>query len=490
MRTINPYVRARDGRLLPRLRGGEAATVTLDDVMGAVSTLKTAVDDMKAGAVDRETVENIVADVLQKSALRRGYVPDALALDAEGNPVDVERELLGKTEADRFKAMLDLPAKDTAAVLRRDVADVEEFRARADNLVLLSAVLIGQGRVAHPKETAYYGRQFVPAFRAAIDTVTAGEGAEFVPTELSSQLIERVNLELRVMSIIPEISMPTNPFELPARALQRVRGGRHVEQTADTGQTKAKKITPGTRKVVLTAAKFMTEILTSKEAEEDSIIAVLPFLREELTEFTAADLEDAGINGDATGAHRDSDSDTADDPRKNWNGIRQIANANGAERDHGGGDLTVAGLRSNRKLMGRYGIDPGQIVHVIGMTAYIDLLSDTNVHTVDKYGANATVLTGELGRADGVPLIVSEYVREDLTAAGIHDGVTKTKTVAATVNRRALLRGTRRQLTVEFLRELYSESDQDAVKVSTRQALAERYTGDKAVAVSRNVDAT
>lgn len=472
---------------MPDTQNG-AGAATVEDVAQSVAGLKQAVEDMNKGRVDRETVEQMVREAVEASQRATGYRPEPIAVDEHGNPRDIERELLGGTPAERFRSMLELPARDTAAILNRDAGDIEEFRTRSDNLVLVSAILAGQGKIANPKETDYYGRQFVPAFRAAIDTQTAGEGLEFVPTELSSQLVERVSLALRVVALFPEIPMPTNPFKLPAMALARTRGGRHVEQTADSGQTKIKKITPGTRGLTLTAAKFATMVLTSKEAEEDSIIAVLPFLRDELVDFTAGDLEDAAINGDTTATHRDSDTTATDDPRKNWEGIREVAEDVTSQRDHGGGDLTVAGLRANRKLMGKYGVDPSNLAHVIGVGPYIDLLSDTNVLTVDKYGGQATLLSGELGRADGAPLIVSEYVRQDLNASGVHDGVTTTKSVAATVHRRAFVRGTRRQLTVEFLRELFSESDQDAVKVSTRQALERRYGSDKAVAVSYNVD--
>lgn len=469
------------------------ATATLDDVASSVADLQTSVEEMKEGRVDRSTVEAMVKDAVEKSGQVRGYQPDPVALDEKGNPVDVERAL-GADPQERFVNMLTLPARETAAVLRCDVETLQNFRTKADDLVLLSAILAGRGKVQSPKETKFYGSQFLPAMRAAVDTVTEGEGAEFVPRELSSQLIDRVNLALRVVQLFPEVTMPTNPFDLPARALARVRGGRHTEQTADTGQTKIKKVTPGSRKITLEAAKFATTVLSSKEASEDEIIAVLAFLREELLDLTAADLEDAANNGDTAEEHRDPDSDEADDPRKNWDGIRKVANANETERDHENKALMVAGLRANRKLMGKYGIDPGQLAHVIGLTSYIDLLSDENVQTVDKYGAQATVLTGELGRADGVPLVVSEYVREDLNAEGVRDeegeAPVQNRSTAATVHRRAFVRGTRRMLSVEFYRELYAEEDQDGTKISTRQALTERYTGDPAVAVTINVATT
>jgi hypothetical protein len=467
----------------------EEKETTLEDVAGSVAALTTAVTEMKEGLVDRETVEQIAAEAVSKSAAHRGYTPDPIAVDSEGNPIDVERELLGAAPSERFVSMLELPAADVAAVLRRDVETIDHLRARSDNLVLLNTIMRGQSEGGFDvRNSRYYKAQFLPALQAAWDTQTAGEGQEFVPRQLSASLIERVNLQLRVLSLFPEVEMPTPTFDIPARALARTRGGRHTEQTADTGQTKFKKITAGSRKLTLTAAKFATEILASKEASEDSIIAVLAFLQEELEEFTAADLEDAAINGAKTA--RDSDSEAEDDPRLNWDGLRKVAKANSAERDHGGGDLTVAGLRANRKLMGKYGIDPGNLVHIIGMGPYIDLLAEEKVQTVDKYGAAATILTGELARADGAPLIVSECVRGDLNATGVFDNTTKTRSVAITTHKKAMLRGTRRALTVQFLRELYAESDQDGVIVTTRQALEKRYGTDKAVALSYNVDAT
>jgi len=51
------------------------------------------------------------------------------------------------------------------------------------------------------------------------------------------------------------------------------------------------------------------------------------------------------------------------------------------------------------------------------------------VRTVDKYGQFATVLNGELGKIDGIPVIVSEKIRENLNASGVYDGTTTTKTL-------------------------------------------------------------
>jgi hypothetical protein len=140
--------------------------------------------------------------------------------------------------------------------------------------------------------------------------------------------------------------------------------------------------------------------------------------------------------------------------------------------------------------MGKYGVDPTRVAHFVGVASYIDLLSDSTVKTVDMYGSNATVLTGELARVDGAPVIPTEHVREDLNASGVHDGVTSDRSVAITARDDAVIRGQRRALRVEILRERYADFDQDAVKVTQRQAFEPRYGTDRAVAVTYNVNPT
>lgn len=446
-----------------------------EPVAQAVAELTRAVEGMREGLIDEEQVRRIADDVVQQSqANRSGYTP----------PDDVDPELarrgLPASGPARLRALHATPARRGAAMAGRPVEDVQEFHRASDQLVLLSTIM---GRDA--QDTNFFEETYLPAARA-MDSATAGEGAEFVPTNLSSSLIERVALELKVLDLFGTIPMPTNPFDIPGRAMSRTRGGRHTEQTADTGQTKIKVITPGSRKVTLRAAKFASEVLVSKEEEEDAIIAVLPFIEEEIVDFTSFDLEDTAQNGDTAGSHRDTDVSASDDPRKNWDGLRKAANAAGAERDGGAVKINVAGLRANRGLMGKYGVNPTQLAHIVGIQSYIDLLSDANVVTLDKYGSNATILSGELGKVDGAPIVVSEAVRTNLNATGVYQAA-NAKSIALTVHRKGFVRGTRREMSVQILRELYAESDQDALIVTTRQAFANRYPGQAVAAATVNV---
>lgn len=422
-------------------------------------------------------LQQLMADQA-KSREVTGYTPGDTD-DAPTGPL--------RTRAQRAQYAVEHGAQRASVALGRPTGDVLEFQQRSDELVLLSAML-----QVDPRETSYYQEQFLPALRA-LDSTTSAKGVEWVPTELSSQVIERINLPLRVAGLFPTIPMPTNPYDIPGLGVARVRGGKAVEQTADTGQTAFKKITPGTRKITLTAGKFASTMLVSKEVQEDALIPVLPFMQQEIVDFLAADIEDCVLNGDGTGGHQDSDVTDADDPRRVFDGLRLMGLAQAGTRSDvsSASALTVAHIRAARKKMGKYGLDLANIAGILGITSFYQLLDDSSVVTVDKFGQGATVLTGQLGQVDGVPLIVSEYVRANLNASGVYDGSTTTQTYAVIVHRRGFLNGIRRQMTMQWLKEAYAEYDQDALVVTHRRAFEERFplATETPLCVIYNVDA-
>ena len=53
-------------------------------------------------------------------------------------------------------------------------------------------------------------------------------------------------------------------------------------------------------------------------------------------------------------------------------------------------------------------MNPADLVLFLSQAAYYGLLTDSDVTTVDKYGENATIRSGELGKLWGIPLIVSD----------------------------------------------------------------------------------
>jgi len=62
------------------------------------------------------------------------------------------------------------------------------------------------------------------------------------------------------------------------------------------------------------------------------------------------------------------------------------------------------------------------------ISGFIQMLGITEVITMDKFGSKATILNGQLAQFDGSPVMVSEFMRQDLNTSGVYDGTTETDT--------------------------------------------------------------
>lgn len=284
----------------------------------------------------------------------------------------------------------------------------------------------------------------------AMDTQQSGGGADWIATGFSPDLIQEVALQRKVSALFQRVRMPNNPYKFP------VQGGHPTayitaENTADTGQTSVKFSDAGTASTTFTATKISVAIRTSDEFEQDAITDVESYVNRAVLLGLVDGEENAIINGDTTGTHMDSDVTGSDDVRKAFKGLRKLANS-GAKVDGGTGSLLTA-IRTVRARMGAYGADPSKLVVITGTSGHVSLMEEGAVMTLDKFGPQATVLTGELGKIDGMPLIISAYVRENLNASGVFDNTTTNKTVIIVAHRDAFAIGDRLQVTLEPYRE-------------------------------------
>jgi len=298
---------------------------------------------------------------------------------------------------------------------------------------------------------------------------TAGYGSDWIPTGFSADLINRVYLELKVASLFPRIPMPNDPYKFPVKSTGATV---YLLGEAATEHESATKITAtnvGTTNVTLASHKLGCRVNFSEELNEDSIVPILPMLKEDIAISMAQGIENALINGDTAASHMDIDVTSALDVRKSWVGLRKAVNS-GAKASIA--TFNAENLRSIRTLMGKYGVNPNNLALIVGISGYIQLLSlkDSSgnplVTTLEKFGPNATIVTGELAKIDGIPVIVSEYIREDLNASGIYDGTTKTKTVMLLVYRNGWVIGDRRAFTLKTWEDI--ETDQTVLVATQR----------------------
>ena len=274
--------------------------------------------------------------------------------------------------------------------------------------------------------------------RTAQDTTTAGEGLEWIPVGYSSEMTERVYLQLRVANLFNRFQMAAKSVERPY-AVTRGTAFLMPESAADTDifTTKARPSLTATGSATFTAKKLASLRFWSQEVEQDSIVPLLQTFLLHLAYSQGRGIEEALLNGST--ATNDLDNAASDgsrlwantgdpasvDARKLCNGIRkQILGQDGTNRidaSNSSADF-LKKMRSLRGPLGEAGAMVDRLVYILGTDSHIHLMNDANVITVDKYANNATVLSGEIAQVDNISCVLSPAQRNDYTAAGVYDG--------------------------------------------------------------------
>lgn len=346
-----------------------------------------------------------------------------------------------------------------------------EFQQKMDEVYIASQILRKNPRELKmwPKFKKMLDDSKMQDFAKALDATTAGGVDEWVPTDLSPNLIEKVRLQLKVLSLFPEIPMPTNPYQLPVE-IGNFDTFMHAQQTADTSQT----LIPSGDDADVSGLTTFTitnahgaKVLVSKDATEDSIIAILPFIQSRIILGLAQGREDAVLNGDTTATHQDSDVTDAVSRRKLFKGLRKLSIANSYTRD-----MSTQSLRNLILMigdMGVHGVNPSETAWVTSISGLVQLMANVpQFQTLEQMGPNAVILAGQMGQILARPVIVSEYLRSDLDGTGVYSGTGNTKTVLHLVNRNAFALGRRGAVDAETLRELFALSRQICLLASER----------------------
>jgi hypothetical protein len=246
-----------------------------------------------------------------------------------------------------------------------------------------------------------------------------GYGDEAVPTIWSESIWDKPRLDTIIPNIFDTVDMPSNPYEYPIESTDPT-----VyfvgETTAENQLTLADANSPipdskiGTDKVTFTAKKHALRVGWSAELTEDSIAALIPKFRAQAEKAIAEQGIDApAILGDTASSgniNLDGGTPGATVNYMAYNGLikQALVTASTNKLDGGGAAPSLTLLRGTRALLGRAeGKNPVDLAWILDYPTYIKLLNDDTIVTVDKYGSNATVLTGEIGKIDGISVFVS-----------------------------------------------------------------------------------
>lgn len=321
----------------------------------------------------------------------------------------------------------------------------------------------------------------------AMDTAESGYGSQLIGAQYVGELWEAARRESRVFALLDTFEMehPTAyiPVEVDVPELY------YVSENTANNSSNYTTVKTGSNRVTVSAIKFVIHQMWSGEMEEDSIIPFIPFLRRQAQLSLAHYSDSIVLNGDttntATGNINLDDADPTD--TKHYlamDGIRHaciVDNTNNASSASGNAVTwdDCIGLRKlmvDRTYLHDWGhpVNPQDLVYVVDPETADEIAKFDELVTVDKYGPQATVLAGEVGRIGRHPLIDS--IALSLTEADGKVSTTSANNVYGQVlafNRRGLKVGWRRRVKLET--ERLPATDQTRLVYSLRMGLG-RFT--------------
>jgi HK97 family phage major capsid protein len=307
-------------------------------------------------------------------------------------------------------------------------------------------------------------------------------GAEFIPTQFAAQYVDAVRVQGGVISALMSFDMPTSPYKWPTSLTDPT--WYHVGETtgaigAGASATAISDSEPGTDNMTFTAEKLAGHIYYDADITEDSILAVEPFVNEKLILSGIDVLERCVLFGDDTtgslninynGAGVTTTAGAADYFLV-WDGIVHKALVDGGTNyyvDAGGNELIIDDFEVALVKAGKYTIRPSDCRWFVNMTTYNKMLSFDDVKTIDKLGAKAAIVTGQLASLYGIPVVPSNGIPLAYTDGKIsHTASDNTYLNAALSYAKAIFLGFRRRA-VNIESEKILETDQYHAVLSMR----------------------
>lgn len=215
--------------------------------------------------------------------------------------------------------------------------------------------------------------------------------------------------------------------------------------------------------VDLQPKKFMVATHIAKDEEEDTILPLIDFLRQAATRRLARGIDKSILRGDGSlSAFSASNALTAAGAYASViKGVVELAAGVNGLVTKTAGTTTKAGpdqIAAARLTLGKYGLALGtNLAYVTSVEGYNNLVTNTNFQTVDKFGAQATYLTGSVGAIYGIPIFISEF----MDTAGAADS-----NLGVLVYKPGFIIGERRAMEIES--EYLPQQQVTAMYLSTR----------------------
>jgi len=358
----------------------------------AEQATKSLLDAQAKAAADKAEAEKAAAELDAKVKAAVAATVTVGQSGAEKLLAEVEKRLEAQAESSKsalagLEAALAEKSKELEAITKSRMQftsgsnDGAMSYADKEKAIIL-AKMTGKGL-----EGTKFGREMVQKYGAHVPSATW-------ELEVSTNMEAEVRRRLVVAPNLRNISMQTNVMTIPVNPEAGV--ATWMANTAfGTSASAGNNATHALKEITLNAYKVATNEYMAYEEEEDALIALLPIVRDGMIRRVARAVDRAMLRGAGSGS----------DPVK---GLTTYDASSAVTLDiSDNAKMTVAKLRAMRRDLGAWGLDPSEIIYIVDTEGYYDLLEDESFQTMDKVGAQATLLTGQIGTVGNTPVLVS-----------------------------------------------------------------------------------
>lgn len=308
------------------------------------------------------------------------------------------------------------------------------------------------------------------ARKTALDT---SDSSEWVPTGFEASVMDAILKAKGVAANLPSFQMPNSPFDWPVNGANG--STYYVTQSLTGGNITVAGSNISAAKTTFSAIKIATRQDYSEEMSEDAAFALLPAVQRMMIDSLGDGFERVCLFGDTQ----------ATTSNINYNGGSVTTTAGAADVflatkglvykalvDSNGSKVNVSAAASPseavRLTMAAMNEGAKDLVLFVPPAFYFALLDDPAVKTLDKYGSSASILSGEVARVYGIPVIMTSGI--PLTGTdGKVDGVTAGNNTLASfclVNKSRVMIGLKRN--VKVAADYFNITDHHSVVASMR----------------------
>ena len=243
-------------------------------------------------------------------------------------------------------------------------------------------------------------------------------------SNFSNNIYTEMEQQLVVAPLFNRIAVDAKTFRVPV-ADEDTDGdvAQFASGTFATGIADATRVPTSNQNTIasvdFTPHKFMATTHLAKDEEEDTVLPLLDFLRAAATRRLARAIDKSILRG--TGALTGFTASPTNAITAGTGYASVIEGITNLTDDVGAG-LTVdtgsandkadpSDIASARTKLGKYGLQLGaDLVYLTSIEGYNNLVTTSDFQTVDKFGPNATYLTGSVGAVYGIPIAITEFL--------------------------------------------------------------------------------